>query len=83
MSKVAVLDTKKAGIRTLCARSVRPTIAPSEGKAAVYKRYPFTIILKREVPNPKTTDYMLSVDPGSKCTGIAITDSESQYHCGV
>ena len=73
MSKVAVLDTKKRVLEP-CAPAVARRLL-REGKAAVYKRYPFTIILKREVPNPKTTDYTLSIDPGSKCTGIAITDS--------
>ena len=73
MSKVAVLDTKKRVLEP-CAPAVARRLL-REGKAAVYKRYPFTIILKREVPNPKTTDYTLSIDPGSKCTGLAITDS--------
>ena len=59
---------------------VHPAVARRllrEGKAAVFKRYPFTIILKREVSDPETTDYTLSIDPGSRCTGIAITDSEN------
>jgi len=41
------------------------------GKAAVYRLYPFTIILKSEVnqtPNP----IELKLDPGSKTTGIAL-----------
>jgi 5-methylcytosine-specific restriction endonuclease McrA len=43
------------------------------GKAAVYRRYPFTLILKRVValaePVPSIT---VKVDPGSKTTGIAL-----------
>ena len=73
MSKVAVLDTKKRVLEPCHPASARRLL--SEGKAAVYKRYPFTIILKHEVVDPKTTDHTLSVDPGSKCTGLAITDS--------
>ena len=75
MSKVSVLDTEKR----VC-EPCHPAVARRllrEGKAAVFKRYPFTIILKREVVDPKTTDYTLSVDPGSRCTGMAITDSEN------
>ena len=75
MSKVSVLDTHKR----IC-EPCHPAVARRllrEGQAAVFKRYPFTIILKREVDDPKTTDYTLSVDPGSKCTGIAITDSDN------
>ena len=68
MSKVAVLDTKKRVLEPCHPASARRLL--SEGKAAVYKRYPFTIILKHEVVDPKTTDHTLSVDPGSsKCTG--------------
>ena len=73
MSKVAVLDTKKRVLEPCHSAVARRLLR--EGKAAVYKRYPFTLILKREVENPKTTDHTLSIDPGSKCTGLAITDS--------
>ena len=73
MSKVSVLDTKKR-ILEPCHPAVARRLL-REGQAAVFKRYPFTIILKHEVSDPKTTDYTLSIDPGSKCTGIAITDS--------
>ena len=75
MSKVAVLDTKKRVCEPCHPATARRLLR--EGKAAVYKRYPFTIILKHEVIDPKTTDYTLSIDPGSKCTGLAITDSEN------
>jgi len=43
----------------------------NSGKAAVFRRYPFTIILKKAVdttPDPLT----LKIDPGSKTTGFAI-----------
>jgi hypothetical protein len=41
------------------------------GKAAVFKRYPFTIVLKEPFLGP-TSEYRLKIDPGSKVTGIAI-----------
>jgi 5-methylcytosine-specific restriction endonuclease McrA len=41
------------------------------GKAAVFRRYPFTLILKREVEK-QSMDYELKLDPGSKQTGIAL-----------
>lgn len=75
MSKVAVLDIKKRVLEP-CHPAVARRLL-KEGKAAVFKRFPFTIILKREVVAPETTDYTLSIDPGSKCTGMAITDSEN------
>lgn len=41
------------------------------GKAAVYRRFPFTIILKEETTNV-TQPVSLNIDPGSKITGIAL-----------
>ena len=75
MSKVSVLDTKKRVLEPCHPATARRLLR--DGQAAVFKRYPFTIILKREVSDPATTDYTLSIDPGSRCTGMAITDSEN------
>lgn len=45
-----------------------------EGRAAVLRRYPFTIILKdkEEEDSGEKPEYRLKLDPGSKTTGIAI-----------
>jgi len=75
MSKVSVLDTHK-NVLEPCHPAVARRLLRN-GEASVYKRYPFTIILKRKAADVKTTDYTLSIDPGSKCTGMAITDSEN------
>ena len=75
MSKVSVLDTHK-NVLEPCHPAVARRLLRN-GEASVFKRYPFTIILKREVADVKTADYTLSIDPGSKCTGMAITDSEN------
>jgi hypothetical protein len=45
-------------------------------QAAVYRRYPFTIILKYAVPSPDTNAHQLKIDPGSKTTGLAIVQGE-------
>jgi 5-methylcytosine-specific restriction endonuclease McrA len=42
-----------------------------KGRAAVFRRYPFTIILKDHQGGHRTT-HRLKLDPGSKTTGIAI-----------
>ena len=42
-----------------------------EGKAAVYRRFPFTIILKNRTGG-ETQPVELKLDPGSKTTGIAL-----------
>jgi 5-methylcytosine-specific restriction endonuclease McrA len=44
----------------------------SEGKAAVYRRFPFTIILKEAHPEAPVSSLQLKLDPGSKVTGIAL-----------
>lgn len=67
---VFVLDTNKRALTP-----VQPVVARkllSDGKAAVFRRYPFTIILKEEVNEPIDADIRLKLDPGSKFTGIAL-----------
>lgn len=44
----------------------------TQGKAAVYRRYPFTIILKYSCDKPQTKSHEIKIDPGSKTTGLAI-----------
>jgi len=39
---------------------------------AIYRRYPFTIVLKYTVSFPKIQPYQLKIDPGSKVSGLAI-----------
>src|SRR6266508_1215884 len=68
--KVAVLDTTKKPLAPTTLR--RADLLLKRGKAAVFRRDPFTIILKREVSDPETPDLKLKIDPGSKTSGIAI-----------
>jgi len=75
MSKVFVLDTKGKQLDMCNAGQARRLL--KAGLAAVYKRYPFTIILKREVTDPKLQTYQLKLDPGSKKTGLAIVNQET------
>ena len=43
------------------------------GRASVFRKYPFTIILHdREIKDSQTQDYRLKIDPGAKTTGLAI-----------
>jgi 5-methylcytosine-specific restriction endonuclease McrA len=73
--KVAVLDTNKQPLAPTTKR--RATRLLYKRKAAVYRMFPFTIILKREVENPRLPDLRLKVDPGSKTTGLAIVNQAS------
>lgn len=45
------------------------------GKAAVLRRYPFTIILNRVVPDANPAAVEMKIDPGSKVTGIALVQN--------
>lgn len=74
MSKVAVIDTNKNVLEPCHPAVARRLLA--RGEAAVWKRHPFTIILKKAADEIVTGNYTLSWDPGSKTSGIAIT-SES------
>lgn len=66
---VFVLDTNRTPL-TPCTPGMARSLLKA-GKAAVFRQYPFTIILKKEVQDtPKSLD--LKLDPSSKTTGIAL-----------
>lgn len=70
--KVFVLDTNKQPLVPCHAGRARQLL--NKGKAAVYRRYPFTIILKGRVANVDPKPLRLKLDPGSKTTGIALVN---------
>ncbi|MDJ1177655.1 RNA-guided endonuclease IscB [Roseofilum sp. BLCC_M91] len=77
-NSVFVLDTN----RKPC-NSVHPAVARKvlkQGKAAVFRRYPFTIILKEELTSePK--ELKIKIDPGAKTTGLAIVSETNIVWC--
>lgn len=75
MSNVFVLNTLYRPLDPVHPGLARKLL--TEGKAAVFRRYPFTIILKKEVEEPVTHPLRLKLDPGSKTTGIAIVHDAS------
>ena len=72
MSKVFVIDTTKKALNPV--HPARARLLLTQGKAAVFRRYPFTIMLKREVEHPDVEPLRLKIDPGSKTTGLAIVN---------
>ena len=57
----------------------RARILLKQGKAAVYKQFPFTVILKSRWSFVcETDDYRVKIDPGSKVTGIAIVNESKK-----
>jgi 5-methylcytosine-specific restriction endonuclease McrA len=75
MSNVFVLDTNKQPLNPVHAGRARLLL--KQGKAAVYRRYPFSIILKRAVEQPALHPLHVKVDPGSNVTGIALVNDAS------
>lgn len=69
------MDTNKTPLAPTTPRRARLLL--KAGKAAVFRRFPFTIILKREVESPTTPDLKIKIDPGSKKTGITIVNQDT------
>ncbi len=73
--QVAVIDQNKRPLAPTSA--VRARLLLEEGEAAVFRRAPFTIILKRVVEDAQVPDFRLKIDPGSKKTELAIVNQTS------
>jgi hypothetical protein len=64
-----VIDTNKRQLDPIHPAHARKLL--SNGEAAVFRRYPFTLILKRSV-DTHIEPIKVKIDPGSKVTGIAL-----------
>jgi len=73
---VFVLDVNKKPLSP-CHEAVARKLL-KQGKAAIFRRYPFTIILKKAVEDTKNKqEYRLKIDYGSKHTGLAILQNNN------
>lgn len=72
---VFVLDTNKQPLNPIPPARARELL--TKQKAAVFRMYPFTIILKHAVPNSALKPLTIKLDPGSRFTGIAVLDGEN------
>jgi 5-methylcytosine-specific restriction endonuclease McrA len=74
MSKVFLLDASKRPLDPIHPGHARKLL--TWGKAAVFRRFPFTLILKGEVaePTPEVQPLRVKLDPGSRTTGIALVN---------
>ena len=72
MNCVFVLDSAKRPM-TPC-RPAQARRMLRDGKAAVFRRFPFTLILKETKPAAVVKPLAVKIDPGSRVTGIALTD---------
>jgi 5-methylcytosine-specific restriction endonuclease McrA len=74
MSKVFVLDTNKRPLDPVYSGQARRLL--NQGKAAIFRRYPFTIILKKDVNN-YVNPLRVKIDPGAKTTGLALINDQT------
>ena len=80
MNYVLVIDETKKQLDP-CHPSVARKLLKNQ-KAAVFRRYPFTIILKKIVDNqPQPIE--LKIDPGSKTTGLALVSNKDKVIWGA
>ena len=75
MSHVFVLDTMKKPLTPVHPGEARRLL--SQGRAAVFRRFPFTIILNIAMVDPPGEELRIKLDPGSKTTGIALVNDAS------
>ncbi|MEM9925626.1 MAG: RNA-guided endonuclease IscB, partial [Cyanobacteria bacterium P01_D01_bin.50] len=76
---VFVVDKNRQQLNPVKPKQARRLL--EKGKAAVYRMYPFTLILKTVIDNPKIRPLTIKLDPGSKFTGIALLDGENVIWC--
>ncbi|BAZ68038.1 hypothetical protein NIES4106_27960 [Fischerella sp. NIES-4106] len=72
MSKVFVIDAEKRPLDSVHPAQARQLLRNK--KAAVYRRFPFTIILKESRPDAPVQPLRLKIDPGAKTTGMGLVN---------
>ena len=73
MSCVLVVDTEHRPLNPMHPGAARRLL--TQGNAAVWRRYPFTIILKRAVAEAVAEPLRLTIAPGSRTTGLALVSA--------
>ncbi len=71
---VLVIDREKTPLKPTHPAKARKLL--NAGLALVYRRYPFTIILKRKINNINPNKLQLKLDPGAKTTGISLLNND-------
>lgn len=72
MSKIFVIDSNKRPLDPIHPAQARQLL--SHKKAAIFRRFPFTLILKESHPDSTVSKLRLKIDPGAKHTGIALVN---------
>ena len=80
MQRVLVIDKNKKALMPCHPARARELL--TSGKAAVHRRFPFTIILK-EREGGETQPVAPKIDPGSKTTGLALVADFQRGTCVI
>ncbi|MBW4597337.1 MAG: HNH endonuclease [Brasilonema angustatum HA4187-MV1] len=72
MSKIFVIDSEKKPLDPIHPAQARQLLRNK--KAAIYRRFPFTLILKQSHLDCLVTPLRLKLDPGANYTGIALVN---------
>ena len=72
MSRVLVVDANRTPL--MPCTPARARLLLKQQKAAVLRRYPFTLLLREAKPEPGVQPLRLKLDPGSKSTGLAVVN---------
>jgi len=75
MSRVLVVDAKRQPL--MPCTPARARILLAQRKAAVLRRFPFTLILRETKPQATVAPLRLKIDPGAKTTGMAVLHAET------
>ena len=75
MSKVLVIDTNKKPLNPVHSAQARQLLRNT--KAAIFRQYPFTIILKGPHSDLTASPLRIKLDPGAKTTGIALVNDST------
>ncbi|TFI55345.1 HNH endonuclease [Mastigocladus laminosus UU774] len=75
MSKIFVIDSEKRPLDPIHPAQARQLLRNK--KAAVYRRFPFTLVLKELRSEAPVQPLRLKIDPGAKHTGIALVNDST------
>jgi 5-methylcytosine-specific restriction endonuclease McrA len=75
MCRVFILDTDKRQLDPIHPAQARQLLR--DKKAAVFRRFPFTLIEKEAKPNVAVSPLRLKIDPGAKTTGFALVNDST------
>ncbi|MCC5604081.1 RNA-guided endonuclease IscB [Nostoc favosum] len=76
MCKVLLIDTNKKSLDPI--HSAQARLLLRNRFAAVYRRFPFTLILKESRLDSPVQPLRLKIDPGAKFTGIALVNDATR-----